>query len=480
MKHIIILILIPLAGYSQQWYSMGNLDTLGNTNGNKAVNEICFYNNKITIGGNFKKENSSILNGISQWNGTNWEPMGIGVWWQVTIDSSGNGGGGLVEYKNSFYVAGVFTGAGGSHIGDSSHIAGYITKWNGTDWNPLSGAFPPYSGFNSSCLALKVYHNNLYAGGYFGGSWDATGAHTTNGISKWNDTIFSAVGQMSGDFPPNYDFPVLDLCVYNNKLIAGGEFTSIDGSAYGTYSGIASWDDTSWGALGAGFNDAVWALTVFNGELYAGGQFTATRDNLTQLNHIAKWNGTQWSAVGEGLNDTVLTLTVDSLQNKLYAGGAFTQTGLGVSAKHIAEWTGSNWQEVGGGTNNDVYALFAKDSNLYVGGTFTKAGTVQASLIARWGFNTTVGIVDELGIKNEELGIYPNPASTEFTIDTRGIRIKEIKITNALGQVIKTINNTQTVDITDISNGIYFIQIKTDGSAGSPQGRIENKKLIKQ
>ncbi len=77
--------------------------------------------------------------------------------------------------------------------------------------------------------------------------------------------------------------------------------------------------------------------------------------------------GQTWQQVGEGLNDTVLALTVDSLQNKLYAGGGFTQTGLGVPAKHIAEWTGTNWQEVGGGTNRRVFALFSKDSNLYVG-----------------------------------------------------------------------------------------------------------------
>ena len=349
MKKIFLLILFPVYSFAQQWYPMGMIDTSGNSNGTKAIGAISFYNNKITIAGNFKKEGTQILNGEAQWNGTNWTPMGIGEWWGdgSSIDSVGEGYCGLVSYKNKLYNAGTFAGAGGSHINDTSHFVGNIAKWDGTDWYPLCGSYPPYCGFNYSCTALHTYNNYLYIGGGFGTSNDLTGSHTTQGIAKWNDTVFSAVGQMAGDFPPNYDFNVISFCVYQNKLIAGGYFTSINGSAYGSYSGIAAWDGITWSPLGVGLNNAVWSLAVYNGELYAGGIFTATRDNITPLNHLAKWNGTQWQAVGEGLNDTVFTLCVDSLQNKLYAGGAFTQTGLGVPSKHIAEWTGANWQEVG-------------------------------------------------------------------------------------------------------------------------------------
>ena len=471
--------------YSQSWFQMGNLDTLGNINGQKVVSGISFYENKITIGGNFKKENSTVLNGIAQWTTNNWAPMGIGVWATPAVDSAGNGGGGLEKYKNEFYSAGVFFGAGGNYISETTHVCSDIAKWNGIDWNPLSGPNPPPSGFNNSCWALKVYHNNLYAGGYFGGSFDSNGIHPTQGISKWNDTIFSAVGQMDGDFPPNGDFAVLDFCIYQNKLIAGGAFTSIDGSAFGTYSGIAAWDDTNWSALGVGFNNTVSAVTVYNGELYAGGIFTATRDNLTPLNHIAKWNGTQWQAVGEGLNDTVLVLTVDSVNNKLYAGGAFTQTGLGVQAKHIAEWTGSNWQEVGGGTNNDVFSLFAKDSNLYVGGRFTRAGNVQTSLMACWGYGLSVGVGrEESGVRSQELVVAPNPNDGEFIVSTKyNVQSMKIEIRNVLGQIVykdEEKNTNQTSIKLDAMAGIYFMSIVADdGSTSSPQVRM-NGKIIKQ
>ena len=251
--------------YSQNWYSMGNLDTAFFQTGRKFVEKIVFYDNKITIGGGFKKNlHGAVLNGVAQWNYNTWEPMGIGVWYPFdysleTNDSTGNGGGGLENFRGEFYSAGVFFGAGGTAIdlNDASHICNDIAKWDGTDWHPLlipgNGV---HNGVNAICTALKAYNNNLYVGGYFGASFDSTGAHSTQGIAKWNGTVFSSVGLFAGDFPPNQDFSVLDFCIFNNKLIAGGYFTSINNSPYGAFSGIAMWNDTVWTSLGGGFNNA--------------------------------------------------------------------------------------------------------------------------------------------------------------------------------------------------------------------------------
>ncbi|MCK6648342.1 MAG: T9SS type A sorting domain-containing protein, partial [Bacteroidia bacterium] len=200
-------------------------------------------------------------------------------------------------------------------------------------------------------------------------------------------------------------------------------------------------------------------------ELYAGGEFTATADGIP-ANHIAKWNGTQWLPVGEGLNDTVLTLCVDSLHNKLIAGGKFTQTGLAQSAKRIAEWNGTNWQEIGGGTNAPVWTLFAKDSNLYVGGEFTLAGSVSANCIAVWG-NNPVGINETY--KKNGIKIYPNPSTDDITLEFEQTNSEntQIEIQNIFGQtvyseVMKTVIGKQTkiLDISSFQNGLYFVRLK--------------------
>lgn len=209
-------------------------------------------------------------------------------------------------------------------------------------------------------------------------------------------------------------------------------------------------------------------LAVYNGELYAGGNFTATGDG-TPVNHVAKWNGNQWLPVGEGLNDSVWVLCVDSAQNKLYAGGFFTQTGLGQPAKHIAEWNGTSWQEIGGGANNFVLSMFAKDSNLYVGGAFTQAGGIAANRIAVWG-NNPVGII-ELYKKDSKLNIYPNPGNGNFNLEYM-LNPNEKCIVNIMdiaGKLVEsyslfTNKNNLQISANDLNNGVYLYQIIINGT----------------
>ncbi len=452
---------------SQTWHTMGAGVT--NAAGNANVHSISYYNSKITIGGYFKSSGSTMLNSISQWDGNNWNALGTGLWHDGTPDYAGIVSA-ITYYDSVLYVGGGFVVAGGTSAFDMSHSEGNIAKWDGSQWLPMTqwGS----DGLNSVCTKFQVYHNNLYLGGFFNASTDSSGSYFTQGISKWNDTTFSAIGQFAGNLAPyGYD-AAMALCTYNDKLIAGGFFNSVNGSPYGSYGYIASYNDTTWDSLSSGLNNVVFSLAVYNGELYAGGNFTATGAGVP-VNHVAKWNGTQWLPVGEGLNDSVWVLCVDSAQNKLYAGGEFTQTGLGAPAKHIAEWTGTNWQEVGGGTNAFVLSLFAKDSNLYVGGAFTMAGSTPANRIAVWG-NNSVGI-NEPKNTNQFFNIYPNPANNFIDVETE-FKNYSISVFDNMGKLILRENSNQNktrINLSPFSNGIYFIQLQSNG-------KLVSKKFIKE
>ena len=349
IKIIVPTILIfALSGnlFSQSWNNMngGFVGDSSSTPTIPGVRSIIRFQGKIIATGTFAQAGSTMVNNIAEWDGNQWQPMGVGLWGLSPYpDAQGIT---LIAYHNALFVTGSFDGAGGAFHSDTFHIVRSIAKWDTTDWFKVSPSH--FSGFNSIATASIEYHNNLYIGGGFSVAIDTAGIHPAQGIARWNDTVFSACGTLwsnnsSGNFHPRTGV------VYNNKLIIGGFFNSINGSAYGTYGYVGAWDDTNWSTLSTGLNNSVFALTVFNGELYAGGAFTATGSG-SPIKYVSKWDGTQWLPVGEGLNDTVITLCVDSLHNKLYAGGSFTQTGLGVSAKHLAEWTGTNWVEVGGGT----------------------------------------------------------------------------------------------------------------------------------
>ncbi|NIO09565.1 MAG: hypothetical protein GTO40_16810, partial [Deltaproteobacteria bacterium] len=74
------------------------------------------------------------------------------------------------------------------------------------------------------------------------------------------------------------NYTVRALTVYGSELIAGGDFTTA-GEVAAMY--IASWDGSSWSALGSGMNDFVYALTVYDSKLIAGGWFTTSGEVVT-------------------------------------------------------------------------------------------------------------------------------------------------------------------------------------------------------
>ena len=145
-----------------------------------------------------------------------------------------------------------------------------------------------------------------------------------------------------------------------------------------------------------GTNGAVFASAIdsVNNFIYVAGEFTRVYDatNTTGLtvNNIARWSITNnvWQALGNasynGTNDRICALALDSVNNKLYAGGAFSRTydnvnTTGLITNYIAAWDISNstWSILGtnnsyNGTSDDVYALELDSVNniLYVGGNF--------------------------------------------------------------------------------------------------------------
>lgn len=90
----------------------------------------------------------------------------------------------------------------------------------------------------------------------------------------------------------------------------------------------------SWAPLGTGINNRVDALTVYDNKLIAGGWFT-TADGVSAI-YIADWNGASWEPLGTGMNECVFSLTVYS--NKLIAGGGFFKESLSLIIINIYVW----------------------------------------------------------------------------------------------------------------------------------------------
>ncbi len=104
--------------------------------------------------------------------------------------------------------------------------------------------------------------------------------------------------------------------------------------------------------------------------------------------------------------------------------------------------------------------------------TLTK-GSVANLFYIKTSFPSAVLRVQEN--KSGKLNVYPNPVHSILTIlAPNNSLIQEVTVKNSVGHVVEIINeNTTKVDMSSLSSGIYFLQIKTK------QG-IFNQKIIKK
>ncbi len=251
----------------------------------------------------------------------------------------------------------------------------------------------PAADLDSVVVALGTFDDGQGSGPavYAGGGFTTGGDVVLNNIGRLEGNVWAPLGTgTNGTVRTLTGFD--DGSNEGQMLIAGGTFSTAGGVPANR---IAKWDGQAWAALGGGLNHAVYALASFDdgqGEgpaLYAGGLFTAAGER--PVNYVAKWDGQGWSALGDGVNSLVRTMAVfdDGSGDgpALYVAGSFTQAG-GVEANFIAKWDGERWSAVGKGMDDSVRSLVVFDDGsgpaLYAGGSFTTAGGVAANHIAEW------------------------------------------------------------------------------------------------
>jgi len=83
-----------------------------------------------------------------------------------------------------------------------------------------------------------------------------------------------------------------------------------------------------------------------------------------------------------------------------------------------------------------------------------------------WYFDEQVSYSEDcsLGIpeNNFEIGLYPNPIKNFVTITSNGTAIKKIKVLTISGTKIMGVLNHNSIDLSSLSSGVYFLLIETD------------------
>lgn len=121
------------------------------------------------------------------------------------------------------------------------------------------------------------------------------------------------------------------------------------------------------------------------------------------------------------------------------------------------------------------YQNFGTSSYLF---TFFDVDNSADSVTLKINFTTgTLGFNKYENAKR--ISVYPNPASENVFVNLEGIyaKNKEVRITNMLGSVVKTVNpgkqeNIVNLNTSDIPSGVYFALVIADGKVEA------NKKII--
>ena len=300
------------------------------------------------------------------------------------------------------YAGGYFTTAGGNS-------ANHTAWWDGTNWYPTPN-LPNNNGVVGTVYSIKYDPTNTIVvnGGSFTVALEAASSVYIKNVAYYNINNYSwnpmkeivePYGVKNVTSPSGIIYAVIE---YLGNIYVGGDFTNAGGIYANNIARYDSAANTWYPFVDAntkinGVNGIVRALyggsTSGDTGLYVGGEFT-TAGGLT-VNYVARWDGSSWAPLtdsstgGIGTDGYVYALISDN--SDLYVGGGFTNAGS-QGANYIAKWNGNNWNPLtdslgSQGTNGPVYTITWGSSLSYpivFGGTFTQAGSQTATNIAAW------------------------------------------------------------------------------------------------
>jgi len=338
------------------WQAFGGVTSTGTYD---SVWALSILDGALLVGGRFTEFDGLPAKGCVLWDGVSWDTMNGGV---QSLANVAGGALGAVEFLGDRYVFGSFLSTE-----DGRHAA-RLVRWNGVGWSDAPGMSS--HGLLGNASGLTMWNGDPVVWGYF----TAAGTTLTPGIARWTGSQWESLA-VTG-----FDDNVLAMAEWNGLLVAGGEFTSVDGVPCRH---VAVYDGVSWSEPGGGVNADVKALLSHDGLLYAGGAMTEAGG--TGVSGLATWNGTSWSDSGGGVNGSVLALAAHDAGGPapvLAVGGAFNAAG-GTPAANLALWDGASWVEPGGGADGPVHAL-ASYHGLVASGEFLALGGVPCDRIGRW------------------------------------------------------------------------------------------------
>jgi uncharacterized delta-60 repeat protein len=336
-------------------------------------------NNNIVVGGNFTGNNIDSLTFLNTTGSTTSNSIiaSNGFWFNIRDLKA--------QTDGKIITGGTFTYYSGSS-------RNYITRINPN--GSIDASFNIGNGFNSTVNSLTLQTDGKIIAG---GSFTSYSGSTQNRITRINsngtrDTTFS-IGTGFGGGLSSLSIQT------DNKIIAGGDFTSYSGSNINRIVRLntSGTIDATFN-VGTGFNNTVNALAIdSSNRIIAGGALTSySGSNINRIVRI-NTNGTLDTTfnIGTGFGNNSVTSLAIQTDGKIIAGGSFTSYS-GSSTNRIIRLNTNGTIDatfnVGSGANGEVsnITLDPETQKILIGGGFTTYSGSTVNRIARLNTNGTI------------------------------------------------------------------------------------------
>lgn len=342
------------------------------------------------VGGGFSSIGGVEANNVARWNGHDWAAVDTGVDGPVRalcVFDDGRGAG------PALYVGGDFSAAGGL-------AASHVVRWNGSEWSSLG------AGVSGVVNCLSVFDSGDGPELMVGGTFDRAGKETANGIARWNGNTWMACGAGTSG-------AVRTMMVRqegeSEVLYVGGDFDSAGGTS--AIQRLAKWDGAQWTAggwpttIGGSIRTIAWFDDGSgNGErIHVGGDFEFPQMGVWPVfrDFAVLW-GTNW----RNPTDFCCSSEINCLKvvdeggfKSMFIGGArlggTTSTQAICTRWHSLQYllvplpqgvtsTGTTPLEAATVHTFEFWHQPDGSRGLFIGGTFDKAGGLDAVDLARW------------------------------------------------------------------------------------------------
>ncbi|MBN2572098.1 MAG: T9SS type A sorting domain-containing protein [Ignavibacteriales bacterium] len=237
---------------------------------------------------------------------------------------------------------------------------------------------------NGTVYAIEVDDENIYIGGSFTYVGPKTGHGAYLYTSSWKNKKF-----------PEVNGPIYTIVVdENGSWYIGGQFSKV-GSFIRNNIALINSDgsiDDNWNPNCDG---RINTIAIRNNEIFVGGRFNniggKKRNNIAKLNNTNGASDNNWNA--RSYDEVYKILSTDV---GIYVAGGLIDYIGGKTYRYLAKLDTSNGKvdtNFYPQPNAGIRTIAIKDTNIYVGGYFTKIGGLNKNKIAK--LHSITGIVDE-------------------------------------------------------------------------------------